>query len=169
MARLRIDVGDLTLAMSDHSSEWMLDMETGQVLMAEWVRDPDMHEDMGLVLDEAGDDDDDLGDFDLLESDRFRRVDPVPSHEGFRWMERFAASQDDVRVRDRLLGALDRPKPFRRFKDALMDFPEARDAWFRYEEARLREEAEAWLQSEDIDAELVDVHGAAKAPTQAEA
>jgi hypothetical protein len=168
MARLRIDVDDLAIAMSDHDNEWVLDMETGKVLMADWVRDADMHEDMGLVLDEAAGDDDDLGEFEPLESDRFRLIESIHSHQGFRWMERFAASQDDIRVRDHLLDALDRPKPFRRFKDALMDFPEARDAWFRYEEARLREEAEAWLQSEDIDAELVDVHGAAKAPTQAE-
>jgi hypothetical protein len=37
-----------------------------------------------------------------------------------------------------------------------MSFPEVREAWFRYEEERLREYAEGWLMSEEIEAELID-------------
>jgi hypothetical protein len=145
MATIRIDVDDLTTALSDHENEWVLDLQTGEVLMAEWVRDPTMHGDMGLVLD-ADPGEGEEGELDPLESGRFRWISSIPSHDGFRWMERFAGQQDD-RVRDRLADALDRPRPFRRFHDALLDFPAVRDAWFRYEEQRLREEAEAWLRS----------------------
>ncbi|HST58944.1 MAG TPA: UPF0158 family protein [Longimicrobium sp.] len=159
MAAIRIDIDQLTTALSDHDSEWVLDLQTGEVLMKEWVRDPKLRGDMGLVLDEPGDEEeDDDGDFDPLESERFVAVYPIPSNEGFRWMERFAASQENDRVRERLLDALDRPRPFRRFRDTLAELGPVRDAWHRYEEERLREEAEAWLDAADIDAELVDTH-----------
>lgn len=151
MATIRIELDQLTIALSDHDSEWVLDLQTGQVLMAEWVRDPDMHDDMELVLDEVDVDDDD---FDPLESDRFVHVESIDSREGFRWMERFAQSQADDRVRARLMDALRQPRPFRRFRDALAG--PVRDAWYRYEEERLREEAEAWLRAAGIEAELVD-------------
>jgi hypothetical protein len=157
MARIRIGTDDLTTAMSNHDSEWVLDLETGAVLMAAWVRDPDLRGDIGLdpVAEELDDlDDDDAPD--PLESGRFLPIDSIESHEGFRWMERFAEGQDDDRVRECLLDALDRPRPFRRFRDALHEFPPVLDAWYSYEKARLREEAEAWLRLEQIDAELVD-------------
>lgn len=157
MPRLRIDIDELTLAMSDHDSEWVLDTETGKTLMAEWIRDPDLREDMGLELDEPGDGeaDDDLGDFDLLDSDRFVWIDPVESYESFRWMEDFADRQDGS-VRERLLDALDRPRPFRRFKDALLEFPQVRDAWFAYEDQKLKEAAREWIRYREIDADLVE-------------
>lgn len=156
MTRIRIDLDQLTLALSDHEFQWVLDLETGEVVMEEWVRDPELRGEMGL--EDAEEDELD----DPLESGRFRWIDSIPSREGFRWMERFAAAQDD-RVRERLLDALDRPRPFRRFRDALADFPEVRDAWHRHEEERLREEAKAWLRSEGIDAELVDVRQSGRA------
>ena len=157
MARIRIDIDHLTTALSDHENEWVLDLETGEVLMNEWIRDPKLRGDMGMVLDEPLEDDDEE-DFDPLDSDRFRGIQPVASHTGFRWMECFAQDQQDGRVRDRLHGALDRPRPFRRFRDALEEFPAVRDSWFRYEEDRLREEAESWLRAEKIDAQLVGTH-----------
>lgn len=162
MATLRIDLADLSTALTDQESTWVLDLQTGEVLMAEWVRDPEFRGTAGLVLDEdpaSGEDldDEDWGDFDPLESGRFRRIDPLPSHESFRWMEQFVEGQQDDRVREHLLGALNRSRPFRRFKDALMDFPAVREAWFQYEEARLREEAETWVRAEEIDAELMDL------------
>jgi hypothetical protein len=70
-------------------------------------------------------------------------------------MERFAASLEHGRARDALFDALDRRRPFRSFKDALAGFPDVREAWFKYQEGQLREEALAWLRSEGIDAELV--------------
>jgi hypothetical protein len=158
MATIRIELDQLTTAMSDHDSEWVLDLQTGQVLMMEWIRDPGMHADMGLVLDEPD------GDFDPVESDRFVSVENIPSHEGFRWMERFALDQADDRARERLMDALDRPRPFRRFRDTLAELGPVRDAWHRYEEDRLREEAEAWLRASGIDAELVDTYALQDSP-----
>lgn len=164
MARIRIDIDELTTAMSGHDSVWVLDLQTGEVLMDEWLRDPELRGDLGLALD--GEDDD--GDRDPLDSDRFLPVETIPSHQGFRWMERFARDQDG-RVRERLLDALDRPRPFRRFRDTLAELGGVRDAWHRYEEERLREEAEAWLRSAGIDAELTDTRAPRSTPDGEEA
>ncbi|HEX2078925.1 MAG TPA: UPF0158 family protein [Longimicrobium sp.] len=84
------------------------------------------------------------------------RIYPVESSEGFRWMERFAMSQPDSRVRERLLDALDRPRPFRRFKDALQDFPQVREAWHRHEDGKLKDAAREWLAYHHVAAELVE-------------
>jgi hypothetical protein len=159
MSRIRIDIDELAIALSDHDSEWVLDMQTGKLFMREWADLPEFREDMGLPVKDPEEYDDDLedepyGDGDVLDDDRFVGIDHMGSHEGFRWMEDFANSQADERVRERLLDALDRPKPFRRFKDALPAFPQVRDAWFRYEEEKLRDEARAWVESRGIDAEL---------------
>lgn len=158
MATISIDEGDLLMALEsgDGSMDWFLDRQTGEVI--------------GFSSDSMfGDDDEDEEDEDgedweaqerrlrrAIYADRGTRYLEIPSlgsHEGFRIMERFAGSQDG-RVRDALFDALDRRRPFRSFKDALTGFPDVREAWFRYQEGQLREEALAWLESEEIDAEL---------------
>jgi hypothetical protein len=158
MAKIQIDEGDLLMAFDsgDGMMEWFLDRETGAVI--------------GLGDDVFLDDEDDEDDEDWEreekalrraiyedaggeEGRRYLAIESLGSHEGFRIMEDFAASQDG-RVRDALFRALDRHRPFRSFKDALLNFPDVREAWFRYHEGRLREEALAWLESEGIDAEL---------------
>jgi hypothetical protein len=158
MTRIRIDIDELAAAMTDHDSEWVLDTQTGKVLMKEWLRDPDIRQLEGLEVEPPGDGGDELDDeFDPdldLDEDRFVWIESIGSHEGFRWMEDFALRQDDERVRERLLDALDRPRPFRRFRDALPAFPEVRDAWYRFEEEKQREAVREWIQSREIDAEL---------------
>lgn len=140
MTALRVDIDDLTTALSDHDFVWMLDTETGQVLMEEWIEDRGMWEDVGLRPPEGEDEDE----WEPLEGDRFIRIEPVESREGFRWMEDFADQQEE-RVRERLLDALDRPRPFRRFRDALEEHPRVEEAWDRYEEDKLREAARRWV------------------------
>jgi hypothetical protein len=168
MPKISIDEGELLMAMEsgDGMTQWFLDRQTGAVI--------------GLgddVMLDDDDDDEDLEDWEREEealrrtiydeSDgedgRYLPIESLGSHEGFRIMERFAAAQDGRRVREALLDALDRRRPFRSFKDALAGFPDVREAWFRYQEGQLREEALAWLRSEGIDAELVS-RGAEPAP-----
>lgn len=158
MPAIRIDIDELATAMSDHDSEWVLDTQTGKVLMKEWLRDPGVRQLEGLEVESGGDGGGELDDeFDPdvdLDEDRFVWIEPIDSHEAFRWMEHFALRQDDERVRERLLDALDRPRPFRRFKDALYEFPAVQDAWYRFEEEKQRQAVRDWIQSEGIDAEL---------------
>lgn len=154
MAKIRIDLDQLAVALSDHELEWMLDTESGDIVMPDWVRDPEFAGDFGL---EVADDevDDDAAD-ELLDSGRFIRIYPIESRESFRWMERFAEEQPDHHVRERLLDVLDRPRPFRRFRDALQRFPQVRDAWYHHEDEKLKEAAREWLESRGIDAELAE-------------
>jgi hypothetical protein len=149
MSRIRIDLDQLGVALSDHDSEWVLDTQTGQLLIANWLRDSEWRE---MEIEAGGED---YGD-DPLEGDRFIMVEFIGSNEGFRWMEDFALDQENERVREKLLGALDRPRPFRQFKDALNAFPEVRGAWHRYEDAKLKACARAWLADHDIDADVFE-------------
>jgi hypothetical protein len=145
MPKLQIEAPEFLYALSsgDQQISYYLDVQTGALISV-----------FGDMDDEE--EDDELTPRVEEDPDRYRYIDPVGSHESFRWMERFAYSLEDAEVRERLVDALDRPRPFRRFKDALMSFPEVREAWFRYEEERLREYAEGWLMSEEIEAELID-------------
>ena len=149
MSRIRIDLSQLCVALSDHDSEWVLDTQTGSILMASWLTDPDLRE---LEEEASGED---LGD-DPLEGDRFLSIDFIGSDVGFRWMEMFALELENERVRERLLDALNRPRPFRRFKDALGAFPEVREAWYAYEDGKLKECARDWLESYEIDADVFE-------------
>ena len=149
MSRIRIDLDQLAVALSDHDSEWVLDTHTGNLLIANWLTDPDLRE---MEIEAGGED---FGD-DPLEGDRFIPIEHIGSGRGYGWMESFALGQTDPRVRDRLVDALDRPRPFRHFKDALASFPEVREAWFGYEDGKLKECARAWLASHEIDADVFE-------------
>jgi hypothetical protein len=139
-AAVNVDSGELSLALTSHDLEYRLDLQTGDVFP--WFDDMlEDDEELAAALEET--------------PDRFVRVEPVSSHESFRWMEDFAASQKDDAVREALLDALDRPRPFRRFKDALADFPEVREAWFRAHEERVLAYARTWIESEGLNVRLV--------------
>lgn len=152
MSRIAIDLDQLALALGDHSSEWVLDRRTGEILMASWLEDSELWDDIQASLSERAVPLDEG--VDPLDDDRFVTIQPIASHEGFRWMERFAEGQEDPRVREALLDALDRPKPFQRFKAALSRFPEVRERWYEYENDKSIHEARAWLALNEIDADL---------------
>jgi hypothetical protein len=159
MAKIQIDEGDLLMAFEsgDGMMEWFLDRETGTVI--------GLGDDV-LLDDEDDEDDEDWEreekalrraiheNVDGEEGGRYLAIESLGSHEGFRIMEDFASSLEEGRVREALFRALDRHRPFRSFQDALLGFPDVREAWFRYHEGRLREHALDWLRAEGIDAEL---------------
>ncbi|XJZ26935.1 UPF0158 family protein [Bacillota bacterium Lsc_1132] len=64
--------------------------------------------------------------------ERYLKIPTIDSAEAFRLMENFAASVEDKRKSDKLFDALDKPKPFRRFKDTLFNL-DLRDQWFDFE------------------------------------
>jgi hypothetical protein len=84
-------------------------------------------------------------DWDDEESDeRYIEVPRITADEAFRLMERFAVSVSDKGASNKLFAALDRPKPFRRFKDTLFEVG-LRDEWFDVEYQYGKKEIEAWL------------------------
>jgi hypothetical protein len=132
---LEIDPGDLCMALEDADSEhmWFLNRQTGDVAFIS----PDM------------DFDEDQPD---LENDatHWVAVDPISSSDGYRIMQDFVVKLPHGAYRERLEHALDGPRPFRRFKDALAEDPQQREAWFAFHESRILAYGEEWLESEGI-------------------
>lgn len=164
MARIQIDIGQLAAAMDsgDGSVSWFLDRRTGDVV---FVSEGEMWA-SGTLDGEEEDDEEDVDDAEPADPEqmwraierhpeRYLEIPSTPSHDRFRMMERFTASLEPGAARNTLGEALCRRRPFRSFKDALAAFPGVREAWFRYEEQYLHQEAVDWLASEGIDAELV--------------
>jgi uncharacterized protein UPF0158/nucleotidyltransferase-like protein len=132
----RVDLRSLGDALEDHSdmNEWWLDPATGKV--EPWLADPDFDEseeehpsDRGWIL-----------------------IEPIPSHQGYGDMEGFIERVRDSRARDLLARAIAGRGAFRRFKDTLYEFPELREAWFKFRDARMERRAIEWL----VDEELVE-------------
>ncbi|MDT4970714.1 MAG: hypothetical protein QOG22_857 [Pseudonocardiales bacterium] len=94
-----------------------------------------------FVFEESLDDDADNDD----DPDRWLHVWPAGSRRAYDDMVDFTATRTDQRLRERLDRALDGRGAFRRFKDALFDWPGDREDWFAYSEDRRRGRAREWL------------------------
>ena len=73
--------------------------------------------------------------------------------EGYRDMEDFIDIVADARLAELLSGAINGRGAFRRFGDVLARFPEERERWFQFQNARLRQRALEWLEEVDIESE----------------
>lgn len=131
----RVDLDELGSALEDNTPEhdWFLDTATGELIFRSAYYDyPD--------------------DSDLDERD-WVRVDPIGSHEAYRDMEDFVERVGDRHPRELLERSIAGRGAFRRFKDTLFEFPELREAWFRFHDARMRRRAIDWLRYEGLIAE----------------
>lgn len=134
-----IDLSDLASALEDHSYDhsWWLDPRTGEVVL--WS---DYFEEQGEPE---------------PESRGLRPIEPTPSFEGYGDMEDFIALVRDRRAGELLERAIAGRGAFRRFKDTLVDFPDLREAWFRFHDVRMERRAIEWLMDEDlVDPELAE-------------
>ena len=129
----RVDLGDLATALDDHSDfgRWWIDADTGEVWL--WW----------------GDVDDDAG-FDPDLRPGAQSIEPLPSSVGYRDMEDFIARVPDRRAADLLERAIAGQGAFRRFKDTLFEFPELRQAWFGFHDARMQRRAIEFLLDEGL-------------------
>ncbi len=95
----------------------------------------------------------DEGDHDnsAAESNRYVPIEQIPSNEAFQFMSDFADDVADSRIRDVLQRALRGNRPFRRFRDALNNFPKERERWFKYESRRRRDYIEWWARDEGVE------------------
>ncbi|HEU4974383.1 MAG TPA: UPF0158 family protein [Baekduia sp.] len=134
-----VSLADLALALEDHAEghAWWLDMDTGEVV-------PYF---AGAALDAEG------------PSGHLVPIEPLPVEVGYGDMEDFVGFVRDVRARDLLERAITGRGAFRRFKDALLQYPELRQAWFAFHDARGERRAIEWL----VDHELLDPDVAALA------
>jgi hypothetical protein len=83
--------------------------------------------------------DDAISHEDLDNEDRYLAIDPITSHEGYDMMQDFAASVESDEIRHHLFGALEGKKPFRKFKDALAQYPDQEQRFYEYKGSRLKE------------------------------
>jgi hypothetical protein len=87
---------------------------------------------------------------DVLADAGWRRVRRTESYESYRDMAEFVGAVHHRRAADLLDRAIAGRGAFRRFKDTLFEFPELRDQWFRFREARSRRRALRWLADEGL-------------------
>lgn len=118
----RVDLAALADALDDRTPEirWYLDPVGGEVAG---------HSDL----------DDEPPPEDRLE------IEPVTSRESYRDMADFTAGVQHRRAAALLDRAIEGRGAFRRFKNTLFEFPEVRDQWFRFRDARSRRRAVDWL------------------------
>jgi Uncharacterised protein family (UPF0158) len=133
----QVDLADLAIALEDHSQEhtWWLDPASGAVEPR--FGDADGRDDGVRAI----------------------PVEPLPTAVAYADMEAFVARVRDPRARYALDRAIAGRGAFRRFKDALLDYPELRRAWFRFHDGRSERRAIEWL----VEHELVEPDAAEQA------
>ncbi|MGH2970116.1 MAG: UPF0158 family protein, partial [Solirubrobacteraceae bacterium] len=104
----QVDLADLALALEDHSDEhvWWLDASSGEVGPRFGAASE--------VLPE------------LAADGRLIAVEPLPTAVGYGDMEDFVRQVRDLRTREVLERAIGGRGAFRRFKDALLEYPRLR-------------------------------------------
>jgi predicted nucleotidyltransferase len=125
----RVDLADLALALEDHSGEhvWFLDTVTGEVSPR-----------FGAVLELRSE-------VEAEADGRLVAIDPLPTAVGYHDMEEFVRRVRDARTREVLERAIGGQGAFRRFKDALLEYPRLRRSWFAFHDARGERRAIEWL------------------------
>jgi hypothetical protein len=105
----------------------------------------------GRIVFRNEDDDpyDDEEEEDLDDLEEALSIDPIESRVRFRWMEDFVSSVPSVTAKSALIHALRIKRPFRSFKDALVEYPVLREQWFRFEAEKVTKEAIELIESFD--------------------
>jgi Uncharacterised protein family (UPF0158) len=92
---------------------------------------------------------------DVISDPNIIRVEPLPSREQYRMMERFIESVTSAKVREALNGTIVGRGAFRRFKDVLVRFPEERRRWFAFRDSLVHRHILDWLKLHKL--ELVEM------------
>jgi len=158
MVKVSFDKLDEAMSFSSDETSCWVDKTTGNVIFinSEFLDDEAFYEDEAelqaaheiLIL---------CGELEMdenLEIDENRYVEVIPpnSDEKWKWMEEFTVDHvSDNYLQNKLADALRGSKPFRRFKDTLLDFSEQREKWFEFEARKLREFIKKWAESEHLE------------------
>lgn len=142
LPRLAVDLDDLADVLEGDPADGggYIDLTTGEVLPEfSWEY---LLEEGSLTPDEAED------------PDRWLRVDCQGSRSGFGDMADFVATVEDEQLARDLDRALRGRRPFRAFKDTLMDSDVHSDVWFAFTNERKRGRARDWLATQGYHVEL---------------
>lgn len=146
MTPMTVDAEDLIMALEyqGYDARYIFDRETGEVIFmpdVAIVGDDVMDEELSEAVEEGW-------------GTRYIAVDPVPSWEGWNVMRDFIETINDEKIANRLYRAIEGRSPFRRFKDELLNYPELREAWFRFHDEAFIQLAKDWLRDHQIEATL---------------
>ena len=155
--QLEVDLDHLATVMDDHTGliQHFLDTENGGVeSLPEEVlsdlEDSEEEESEDGKLPEWQGEEPELARRVLADDGRFVPIPTTDSTESYRVMEEFIETVRDERLREKLAIAIEGKGAFRRFKDVLLNYPEAREEWFAFE-ARVKQQwARDWLESMGI-------------------
>lgn len=103
-----------------------------------------------LVIVDGHNEDEELRRHILEDTERFIKIEPAASKEQYRWMERFVASVQEPQLRDHLLLSIDGKGAFRRFKDALLNYPQERERWFNFRANLLHFHINQWFATKGL-------------------
>lgn len=128
--RIAVDWEELALAVENQLPDFTayLDLDTGQVVTFSCE-----------TLEES------------QQTDRMVFIEPRSSREGYRTMQRFLDEVEDPLAHDKLAATLVGKGAFRRFKDALIEFPELRQRWFAFKDAEVFAYIREWLEENGIE------------------
>jgi len=136
--RVRIDVSDLILAFSDSrpEDEYYLSLETGEIrLLTPESPETERGEIYGS-------------------SEQFALLPKKPSRQGYQDLVDFIETVQDQPLKEKLTAAVEGKGAFRRFKDALLAYPEERRIWFTFSRERDENRVKEWLEANQIVLEL---------------
>lgn len=142
MSRITVDAEDLIAALQNHSHEfeYFLDRTTGEIA---FLGDEDVVPEDEKFRSEIEND-----------PDRFLVIDPIRSTVSWQIMADFIERLPPGEITERLISAVQRSSPFRRFKDELIRHPDLRQDWFAFEYLAMLALAREWLVTEGIEAQL---------------
>ncbi len=130
---LKIDIGDLTMAMeeSSYEHEYFLDLQTGEILLISDYMDREETAEVRKKIDD--------------DPDRFEEIPKSDSREGYQDMEEFIDTIQDEHIAEVLSTAIEGRGAFRRFKDTLLRYPDERERWFKFKNDLMKHRAMEWL------------------------
>lgn len=140
MRKVKANLSELMDAFDDCriGDEFYLDVKTGELLR---VSDEFMERDETEKIYERLD----------SEPERYLSIPTESSREGYQDMVAFTESLEDENLKEKLWIALDGKGAFRRFKDVLLNYPEKREEWFKFQDERLEKRVREWLEENEIE------------------
>ena len=143
--KVTVDLEELCVAFefSSVDNRYYLDLETGEIInISDEFVDHEEKEELERKVEEGF-------------GKRYVSIPYASSDESYKDMEDFVETLEDQDLKEKLYIAIDGRGAFRRFKDVLLGYPEERERWFKFKDARVTERINEWLEAEGI--EMIEV------------
>ena len=85
--------------------------------------------------------------------DSYLRIEPIPSREQYRMMERFIATVQHAELKERLQDSIVGKGAFRRFKDVVTQYADERKRWFSFRDVLAHQYILDWLKQNRLEPE----------------